>query len=97
MGSLAILEKNQKLRACLKNKNLPANYMADFTVLGLVVKRLGTALQILEEKKFEIHKTPDGCHITIEGAGRMAEIVDLMHQNGIDCALADIADQVYQG
>jgi len=97
MMALPILAKNQKLRACLKNKNLPANYMADFTVLGLVVDRLGAALRILEEKKFKIHKNPDGYQINIEGAGRMPEIADLLRQSGIDYALADIVDQVYQG
>ena len=97
MGSLPIIEKSQKRRACLENKNLPANYMADFTVLGLVVNRLGAALQILEENKFEIHKDTDGYHISIEGAARIHEAADLLGQNGIDCAVADIVDQVYQG
>jgi hypothetical protein len=63
----------------------------------LVVDRLEAAVRILEEKKFAIHRNPDGCHLHIEAAGRMPEIADLLGQSGIDCALADIADQVYQG
>ena len=97
MRSLPIVEKSQKQRACLQNKNLPANYMAGFTVLGLVVDRLGAALRILEEKKFAIRKCPDGYHLNIEAAGRIPEIADWLGQSGIDCALADIVDQVYQG
>ena len=97
MGALPILQKNQNQRACLENENLPANYMADYSVLGLLVDRLDTALRVLKEKKFEVLKKADGFEITIDGAGRISEIVNLLHQNGIDYALDDIVDQVYQG
>ena len=76
---------------------MPANYMADYSVIALVVGRLDAALRVLKEKKFEVKKKSDGFNITIDGAGRMAEIVKLMHQNGIDYTLGDIVDQVYQG
>jgi hypothetical protein len=94
---LPILHKNSKQRACLGNNNLPANYMSDYSVLGLVVGRLDAALRVLKEKKFEIQKNADGFEITIDGAGRMSEIVSLLQQNNIDYAMADIVDQVYQG
>jgi hypothetical protein len=94
MGALPILQKNQYQRTCPGNKNLPANYMSDYSVLGLVVDRLNAALRILKEKKFEVKKKSDGFKITIDGAGRMSEIVKLLHQNGIDFTLGDIVDQV---
>jgi len=97
MGALPILQKDQNQRACPGNKNLPANYMSDYSVLGLVVGRLDAALGILKEKKFEVLQNSDGFEITIDGAGRMSEIVNLLHRNGIDFTLADIVDQVYQG
>jgi len=97
MGSLPILEKSQKRRACLENHNLPANYMSDHTVLGLVVDRLEAALQILKASKFEVLQNPLGFEIISDGAVRMAQMIDLLHQNGIDSTLADIVDQVYQG
>ncbi len=97
MGALPVLQKNQKQRAYPGDKNLPANYMADYSVLGLLVDRLDTALRVLKEKKFEVLKKADGFEITIDGAGRISEIVNLLHQNGIDYALDDIVDQVYQG
>jgi len=97
MGALPILQKDQNQRACLGNKNLPANYMSDYSVLGLVVGRLDAALRILKEKKFEVLQKSGGFEITIDGAGRMSEIVNLLHRNGIDYTLADIVDQVYQG
>ena len=48
MGVLPLLEKNSKQRACLGNKNLPADYMSDYSVMALVVDRLDAALLILE-------------------------------------------------
>jgi len=97
VGVLPILEKNSNQRAWLGNKNLPANYMSDYSVMGLVVGRLDAALGILKEKKFKVQKKAGGFEITIDRAGRMAEIGDLLHQSGIDYTLADIVDQVYQG
>ena len=79
------------------NKNLPANYMADYSVIALVVGRLDAALRVLKDKKFDVRQKADGFEITIDGAGRMTEIADLLYQSGIDCTLADIVDQVYQG
>jgi hypothetical protein len=97
MVVLPILHKNSKQRACLGNKNLPADYMADYSVMGLVVDQLDAALRVLKEKKFEVRQKEDGFHITIDGAGRIAEIAGLLQKNSIDTAMADIADQVYQG
>ena len=66
MGVLPILQKNSNQRACLGNKNLPANYMSDYSVMGLVVGRLDAALRILKEKKYEVRKKSDGFEITID-------------------------------
>jgi hypothetical protein len=97
MSALPLLQKNQKQRACLANKNLPDNYMSDYSVLGLVVGRLDTALRVLKEKQFEVREKTDGFEIIIDGVGRMSEVLNLLNQNGIDCALGDIVDQIYQG
>jgi hypothetical protein len=97
MVVLPILHKNSKQRACLENKNLPANYMSDYSVMALVVGRLDAARRVLKEKKFEVQEKADGFEITMDDAGRMPEIVGLLQQNRIDSAMADIVDQVYQG
>ena len=97
MVVLPILDKNSKQRTCLGNKNLPANYMSDYSVMALVVGRLDAAIRVLKEKKFEVQEKADGFEIAIDRAGRMAEIGDLLRQSGIDSTLADIVDQVYQG
>ena len=97
MGVLPLLEKNSNQRVCLGNKNLPANYMADYSVMGLVVSRVGAVLRILKEKKFDVRKIADGFEINIDGARQLSELIRLLQQNNIDFAMADIADQVYQG
>ena len=79
------------------NKNLPANYNSDYSVMALVVGRLDAALRVLKEKKFEVRQKSDGFQITIDGAGRISEIATLLQQNSIDYSMADIVDQVYQG
>ena len=97
MLSLPILAKNEKLRVCLQNSNLPDNYMSDFTVLGILVDRLEAALKILNEHNFEVLGNRDGYQVKLDRTGRMPEISDVLSRGGIDVALADIADQVYQG
>lgn len=97
MVVLPILHKNSKQRTCIGNKNLPANYMGDYSVIALVVGRLDAALRVLKDKKFDVRQKADGFEITIDGAGRISEIASLLQQNRIDYAMADIADQVYQG
>lgn len=97
MGVLPLLDKNSKQRTCLGNQNLPANYMEDYSVMGLVVGRVEAVLRILKEKKFDVRKSADGFEIAFDGAGRISELVSVLQQNKIDYTLADIADQVYQG
>ena len=97
MGVLPLIEKNGKQRLCLGNHDLPANYMADYSVMGLVVEQVEAVLRILKDKKFDVRKNADGFEIAFDGAGRLSELVGLLQQNRIDYTLADIVDQIYQG
>ena len=97
MGVLPLLEKNSKQRICLGNQDLPANYMADYSVMGIVVSQVEAVQEILKEKKFEVRKNADGFEISIDGAGRISELIRLLQQYRIDYTMADIVDQVYQG
>ena len=97
MGFLPLIDKNSKQRSCLGNQNLPANYMEDYSVIALVVSRLEAVLRILKDKKFDVRQNANGFEIAFDGAGQITELVKLLQQNRIDCTLADIADQVYQG
>ncbi len=97
MGTLPILPKNGDRRACLTNESLPSFYMADHSVLGLLIGRLDEALQILEEKKISVKKNVNGFEINLDRGDRIHEIMNLFRQNDIDCEISDIVDQVYQG
>ena len=97
MGVLPLLDKNSKQRTCLGNQKLPANYMEDYSVMGLVVGRVEAVIRILKERKFDVRKNADGFEIAFDGVGRISELVSVLQQNKIDYTLADIADQVYQG
>ncbi len=97
MGVLPLLEKNSKQRICLGHKTLPANYMGDYSVMGLLVGRMEAVLRILKDKKFNVRKNADVYEITIDSASRIVELISLLQRNRIDYTMADIVDQVYQG
>ena len=97
MGSIAILPQDQKQPLCLDNDALPDFYMQDFSVLGLRVDKFNHALKILEENQFRVSRRSNLSRIAIAGRAQLHQIVVLLQQHGIDCGLADIVDQVYQG
>jgi hypothetical protein len=71
--------------------------MEDYSVMGLLVDRVDAVLPILREKKFDVRTNEGGFEISIDGAGSISELVNLLQQNRIDYTIADIVDQVYQG
>ncbi|UCD80371.1 MAG: hypothetical protein JSW26_02765 [Desulfobacterales bacterium] len=81
----------------MSNDALPDFYMSDYSVIGLLVDNLDKAHQVLEDHKFEVMNKSDHLEVSIDRADQMYEIANLLDQNGIDCGVADIIDQVYQG
>jgi hypothetical protein len=76
---------------------LPANYMSDFTVLGLHVSRCDDATVILEENDFRIIRSATGAEVILETPGQVRLAVDTLHARGIGCEVADVAQTLYQG
>ena len=97
MGYLPVLQQGRDAPVCISNDDLPDFYMADYSLLGLFVANLGRAHQVLEDKDFAVHKKSDHLEVNVDSAAQMSEIVNLLSQNGIDCGITDIVDQVYQG
>jgi hypothetical protein len=97
MGALPVLQQGWDVPVCLSNDDLPDFYMEDYSVLGLLVADLGRALRVLEDNNFSVHKKSHHLKVKFDGVDQMSEIVNLLGQNGIDCGIADIVDQVYQG
>ena len=97
MGELPVLQQGRDAPVCLSNDELPDFYMGDYSVLGLLVANLDQAHRVLADRQFAVHKKSDHLKVKIDRTGQLPEIVTLLSQNGIDCGLADIVDQVYQG
>lgn len=65
--------------------------------MGLLVNKLDQAQQALTDHKIAVTDKSDHLEVSIDRADQMYEIARLLHQKGIDCGVADIVDQVYQG
>jgi hypothetical protein len=97
MGVLPVLQQGRDAPLCLSNDELPDFYMADYSVLGLLVANLDRAHGVLAGRQFAVDMKPDHLTVQIDRTDQLPEIVNLLSQNGIDCGIADIVDQVYQG
>lgn len=75
---------------------LPVFYMADYSILGLLVDDLPKALKVLTENSLLI-STGTNTKVSEVKSGNLQEIVRLFQQEGIRCEIADIIKEVYQG
>lgn len=78
------------------NKELPNNYMGDFTLMGFVVDRYREALSLLSSAGYRLDQQEGGTDIFIDTPYRLPEIRALMAANNISCDFSDIADTLYQ-
>lgn len=76
---------------------LPTFYMSDFSILGLLVDRVDDAVRIMEAKRVKVIR--DGCTVEVEvnGPDHLTNIVRFLANEGIDCQVSDLIDEVYQG
>ena len=97
MGKIVILANDRRCRAAyMDNARLPAFYMGDYSVLGLLVAPYAEAVRILDEKGYQIKKTECSADIHIKAPAQVAEIQRFLHAHGIDAEMADVVDAVYQ-
>jgi len=97
VGALSILQQGRDMPVCLSTEDLPDFYMEDYSVLGLLVANLERTHRVLADKDYVVYKKSDHLKVKFNGADQLPEIVNLLSQNGIDCGIADIVDQIYQG
>ncbi len=100
MGLLPIVPKgNDKIRnQChLKSEHLPAFYMEDFSVMGLTVEDMATAVAALQRNGVEIQQNGALAMAQIDGLTGMKKVLGLLESHGIAFEMTDIADQIYQG
>ena len=76
---------------------LPASYMSEYSVLGLVVGELNRAIEILSGNGFPIEREMFGAEVEILGPAQLPEIVGMLVEAGVHGSIGDVIDSVYQG
>ena len=103
MGTLRLLPKQVSrlgnINPYVTDRSLPAFYMSDYSVLGLLVSNHHEATRILEENGFSVIKKPGSVKVVINNPAHIQEMFRILTRHGIDpdVEIADIVDQVYQG
>jgi hypothetical protein len=76
---------------------LPISYMAEYSVLGLLVDKLEKAVRVLGENRFPVIDEAGDLAVAVNQPGQLHEIVRLLKEHGIECEIADVVSGVYQG
>ena len=76
---------------------LPASYMSEYSVLGLVVDKFDQAIRTLSGNGLHVTREVFGAEIDIGNSARISEIVEMLLRAGIYCSISDVIDSVYQG
>ena len=76
---------------------LPASYMSEYSVLGLMVDKLVRAVEILEVNGFDIDIEAFGAEMEILGPAQLPVVVEILAESGVCCSIGDVIDSVYQG
>ena len=97
MGKVALLPCDTNSRGkYLANRELPNNYMADFTLMGFVVDRYQEAITVLTKSRYRLDEQEGGTDIAISTPLDLLEIKEILTANNISCDFSDIADTIYQ-
>lgn len=101
MGKIAIISSERAIgnpqRQLLTDQSMPLDYMADFSVLGLLVDRLPEAIGLLEEHRFDIITENRCTKIVTRDLQHTREMFRVLEDGGFGYGFADIADRIYQG
>ena len=76
---------------------LPASYMSEYSVLGLLIDDLAKALEVLRGMDLDVTEEAFGAEITVPGPNRLPEIVEKLLESGVSCTIGDVIDSIYQG
>lgn len=94
MGELMAVEEGASVQGGF---DLPLFYMNDFSVLGLVVRKLSRALSVLEANGFYVARQ-DGCaRIRFDNRLELNRLFETLGQHRIVYGTADLVSHAYQG
>ncbi len=85
------------LKSYSNYRPLPDSYMAEYSVLGLFVDKLGEAIQTLSGNGFDVTGEEFGAELYIGSSALIPEIIEMLLRAGIYCSTGDVIDTVYQG
>ena len=97
MPRLPMIPNESGTTICFPDSLFPPFYMEDFSVLGLRVGNLTTAVRVLEKNGIRINKGQGFNELSLREKDEIPHIIQLLTTNGISCAIADIVEHVYQG
>ena len=106
MGKIPILAKDggksaknpEQPMACYPlNRPLPLFYMAEYSVLGLLVDKLEETVRVLGENQFPVGDETGDLEVTISHPGQLRDIICLLKEHSIDCQINDVISGIYQG
>ena len=101
MTSLPILPSNEKHSArkqfCRTELPVPAFYMSDFSVLGLLVDDYERTLDLINDKQLPLKRTTAGVEYPFDHPDQLQDLVSFLQSQGIECGISDVAEQIYQG
>lgn len=77
--------------------HLPTFYMNDYSIMGLRVDRLDDTRTILDNHYFSVTETAGGIVVEICSFEGISEICGMLEAQGIEWAITDLVENIYQG
>lgn len=99
MGNIPVVSiTGRGHRGCYRlDRPLPAFYMADYSVLGLMVDNPEEAVDVLRDADYPVSQGTSGFEVTIETPSDLERAVRLLSDRGIRFQIADLVAGIYQG
>lgn len=97
MGKITLIADDAASRALhLDSCPLPDNYMADYTITGLLVSHYQKSVEILEAEGFILNHQAFATEVAINSPGEVQAIRSRLAKDAITSEFSDIADSIYQ-
>lgn len=97
MSRLAVVPCDPESRGrYLGRKEIPANYMGDFSLPGFIVDPFPDACKLLLQAGYHLVELDGGADVAVDSPGAIREIQSLLSRSQIFCQFADVADTLYQ-
>lgn len=94
MGKLRLVERGTALAGKFE---LPAFYMNDFSVLGIVVQGVQQAKRVLVESGYTVDEYNGTTWVCFEKSREMQKIVTVLKKEHIPFMITDLMGCAYQG